>query len=179
MNLAYPNQINEIIGFLVNRIQFGRQVLNLITFEEKYLVYILMGLGEVMKLSKSKTGSRVRQSFVAGTIGYNLLIPLLVYFESPCLDIRVEIGKVCISALNGARVSRQQEDSLKDLTDALYSAICVYGANQANTPVDFVLLGMLMCNMLSVNSPDALGTLIPLLFFLQVDAGLNYLFTLN
>lgn len=167
-HLAYPNQINEIIGFLVNRIQFDRQVLKLTTVQENYLVYVLMGLGEVMKLkdSKSRTSSRARQSFVPATVGYNLLIPLLVYFESSSLDVRVELCKVCNAVVNAGRVAGRQE-AFQEFINALLSAICVYGSNQHCKPVDFVLLGMMMCNILSVNSPVALGSLIPVIFFLQ------------
>ena len=172
MHLAYPNQINEIIGFLVNRTQFGRQVTKLTTVEEKYLVYLLMGLAEVLKLKdlnlKSRSGSRSRHSFVPTMVGYELLIPIMPFFESNSLDVRVEVYKVCKAAV-AAGITCRRLQPFEEFFAALLPAVSLYGSNQGNKPVDYVLLATLMMNMVTINNPNAFGQLLPVLFYLQVS----------
>jgi hypothetical protein len=171
VHLSYPNQINEIIGFLVNRTQFGKPAVKLTTVEEKYLVYLLMGLGEVLKMKdlKSKSGTRSRLSFVNVAVGYNLLIPVMSFFESNSLDVRVEVCKVFKAAAVVHSASRQLE-SYEEFSVALVHALSLYGSNRGNNPVDYVQMATLMMKMVIFNNPEALGLLLPVLFYLQVCA---------
>jgi hypothetical protein len=158
--------LNEIICFLVNRAQFDRNITKLTTSQEKYLAYILMGLAEVLSPNDSKP--KTRNSFVLESVSYNLLIPLMINFESNSIDVRLELARVFNSAVKSAR-GYSRQGNFDDFFKSLLSAICLYGSNQTNRPIDYVSIGLLMCSMVYVHSPDALGPLIPVLFYIQVS----------
>lgn len=163
-HLAYPNQINEIVSFLVNRAQFDRHVSKLTTSEQKYLMYILMGIAAVLKEESSSTTSRI--SFIQNGLDYQLLIPMLIYFDSNNIEVRLELFQLTNSIINYGRTNRV-DPTFQDFCHALYSSLASYGSSTQNSPVDYAALGNLLCNLVSVHSIEEFGHCIPMIFYLQ------------
>ena len=89
------------------------------------------------------------------------------YFQSNSIDVRFELSRVFNTALISSEIDHGKE-TFQEFFLSLISAISLYGSNQANKPVDYVSIGLLMCNMVAVNSGSSFSSLISVLFFLQV-----------
>jgi hypothetical protein len=80
VNLAYPEQINEIASFLANRAQFACPIADLKEKDLEFLDSMLGCLREVIKRNEASRETK-RISIQPAVLSYALLTPLLIYFQ--------------------------------------------------------------------------------------------------
>ncbi|KAJ3370557.1 membrane anchoring protein efr3a [Kappamyces sp. JEL0680] len=164
-HLAYPNQINEILSFLVNRAQFEKKSSRLEKHEQTLLFFILLSL--VSTIKNNGVGSGADEVSTRGPLAYNIFVSLLTHFYSPMQEIRLQLYYLLSSAVNACRNDPKSGVSKLEFQEALRLGLSEYALSPTNQPLDYVLLGNLLCNSLTANSPLELGYAVPLLFYLQ------------
>ncbi len=163
-HLSYPNQINEIVSFLVNRVQFEKTPANLDKNDQTFLFFILMSLVNIVK--NNGIGSS-DPSFGPGSLCYNLFVPLLIHFSSQLEEIRVQLYYLLASIINASKLDKKLENVKMEFFEGLHSGLGSYALIQTNLAVDYILLGNLLCNSIAANGPSELGYSVPLLFHAQ------------
>jgi hypothetical protein len=160
--LAYPEQINEIVSFLVNRIQTAD--LNTASPDTTFSVCILEAL--VAVVSKSGTPKK-RISIQPSVLSFGLLSPLAYLLQSPTSGIRFAVYNLFSRVLITGRMDHGPNEAKEEFCDAIRHSLYALLLHHDAIPADFVLCGNLLISILALHSFKELGIVIPMLFHLS------------
>ncbi|KAJ2995538.1 Protein EFR3 B [Globomyces sp. JEL0801] len=171
IKLAYPTQFNEIIAFLVNRAQFAHPPESMTPKENGYLIALLNSLSEVV-VKNMKASPEFRASVISVVLAYDVVSPLVTYFESPNTDVHISLYHLIMKCIQNARLESKSNSSRLEFFDNTRKALYLLALKPNNHPADFVIIGNLLTAMLTVDSYPDLGRTIPLIFHIQDKANI-------
>nr|KAJ3422072.1 hypothetical protein HK105_001325 [Polyrhizophydium stewartii] len=163
-HLAYPNQINDILSFLVNRLiaehgSVEASILLLRALDQVMIVY-------TRRFTSSETK---RLSIIPANISFELVTPTLVLMSHPSADARLPYFPFLYKALGLAVPARDDRDShgLVALHSSLWRVLYDSSLNPSHNPADFVIVGMLATRMLQFMPVEDLFVSVPIFMRLQ------------
>jgi hypothetical protein len=162
--LAYPNQINEIIAFLVNRTQFGKLSSQLTVSEQLFIQRVLSGMLQAVQKNGS-SGTR-RVSMASSSLSYSLFIPLMLFFSSENILIRIILFQLINFAIKSCRFDDCSEMKTEFFA-SIRNAIAEWGLASFNQPVDYLMLGTLLVAMSVQTKGDGFGKSVAVVFYMQ------------
>jgi hypothetical protein len=165
--LAYPNQINEIIAFLVNRIQFAKLSSQFTVKEQLFIQRVLSGMLQAIQKNGSSTTRRV--SMASSSLSYSLFIPLLLYFSSENIQIRIILFQLVHFAIKSCRFD-DGSDMKSEFFASIRNAIAEWGLATFNQPVDYLMLGTLLVAMSVQTKGDGFAKSVSIVFYLQTKS---------
>jgi hypothetical protein len=119
-HLAYPEQINEIISFLVNKVAKEASVSSPNSF--LFLKSILDALGEVItKINYVPVGRSL--SILPSKLSYSLLIPLITTLHSSNIEVRLSLYNLISQSLMVNRYDRKHDEIREQVINLLISSI--------------------------------------------------------
>ncbi|KAK6092556.1 plasma membrane localization protein [Batrachochytrium dendrobatidis] len=175
-HLIYPNQVNDIISFLVNRL------LNMIDVTLPCILFI-RSIEHVLAVYKKRVVAteHKRQSMVSASISFELVAPTLILMTHKNADVRLEFFALITKALSLMPpalhdVENHGPNSFHGLLwHKLYNAaLCDF-----NNPSDYIIVGRLAVQLMQLMPIEDLFVSVPVFFRLQIQITENQILSVN
>ncbi|KAI9203254.1 uncharacterized protein BJ171DRAFT_568976 [Polychytrium aggregatum] len=182
-NIAYPEQPNEILVYLINRLAIDPAAPTTTTPDDqqnctrlvlfKTMNCFLVERIEMLTKRDSPSGGlgqTRRQSFIRSPFDMNLLVPLLKFYYDNRSDVRHGFHKFMYSlmTLEGIESGSVYSPIADRFCITLFRTLYDYAQNPSNLPADYVAIGLSFSKSLTRYYGEALLGVTPVLFKLQV-----------
>eukprot|EP00842_Homolaphlyctis_polyrhiza_P004447 jgi/Hompol1/5002/HPOL_004085-RA len=166
-NPAYPNQINDILAFLINRLM--ADIENPIT-----TTLLLRTLDQVISVyatyNRRRPAEDKRTSIVPTTISFELLTPTLKLIENSTVDARIVYQSFIYKILEFTPHFWKDGPEIHPLSSfyvTLWQKVYAILVSDTILPIDYVNIGRIITTLLKHTASNELYTSIPVLFRLQ------------
>ena len=152
---------------MVNRIQFAKLSSDLSLEEQLFLQRVLSGMLQAVQKNGSSATRRI--SMASSSLTYSLFIPLLLFFTSSNLQIRIILFQLIHYAIKSCRFD-DGSDMKTEFFGAIRNAIAEWGLASFNQPVDYLMLGTLLTAMSVQTKGEGFGKSVAVIFYLQTKS---------
>ncbi|KAJ3255869.1 hypothetical protein HK103_005882 [Boothiomyces macroporosus] len=166
-NIAYPNQANEMVAFLVNRMQRDHSYSSFSPTDNELVLCLLECIGAVMEKYGNSSSSQKRSSVMPATLSYNIFTAIVPFLESKNPEVRLVLYNIFVRAIQYVRLVSKDDFYRNEFLDTIRKSIFLLALSQSNTPVDYVIFGSLLNTMTLVDVNKNLGKSTALLFNLH------------
>ena len=162
VHTAYPNQIRDILSFLAVRAEQWHATQN--TSKPLLLISVFEAMSVVLN-HKSLPDQR-RSSIQATMIPYDLILPLINFFQIQNVTIRVRLAEVLRIYLHSG-MEQRHTPARTEFLDTLRAAMYTLVKSKWVSLSDYVIANILLCNIVVLQSYTELAHSLPMLFHLQ------------
>ncbi|KAJ3272950.1 Protein EFR3 B [Terramyces sp. JEL0728] len=175
-NIAYPNQANEMVSFLVNRMQRDHSYGSFSPTDNELVLCLLECIGAVMEKYGNTNSSQKRSSVLPTTLSYHIFTAIVPFLESKSSEVRLVLYSIFLRAVQYVRLVSKTDQYRNEFLEMIRRNIYILALSPNNTPVDFVIFGNLLNAMTAVDFNATFGKSSSLLFNIQqkmAEAGIS------